>query len=341
MVGHASGDFANLEANLAGARERLRTPRQIGTFTVSVAGADPCVVGMSGSPHPEESTMAERQETSVMVSIQEILRDAQSREEQEKVEAESARSPGRAAARSTRRAGARTRRRPASAPRKRSASAAPTRSSDAQAEIQAMQEAHVQRARSEAEAQARLAEMAARQEHERQLHALSQDKHKKRLTMILVGPRRGARSSAASAAASPSRTDRRDRPLAPQAQLRALQDEKDKADQEQARLKAELENTKDPEKIAALQAQLDEQQTKASAQLADLRDRPATSQPAEAAASGRRAAAAAARSRGRRRRRQAVQLHPGRSALLLSVERTGATSRRSDDAASSRRNRAP
>ena len=32
--------------------------------------------------------MAERQETSVMVSIQEILRDAQSREEQEKVEAE-------------------------------------------------------------------------------------------------------------------------------------------------------------------------------------------------------------------------------------------------------------
>ena len=32
--------------------------------------------------------MAERQETSVMVSIQEILRDAQSREEQEKLEAE-------------------------------------------------------------------------------------------------------------------------------------------------------------------------------------------------------------------------------------------------------------
>ena len=32
--------------------------------------------------------MAERQETSVMVSIQEILRDAQSREEQEKAEAE-------------------------------------------------------------------------------------------------------------------------------------------------------------------------------------------------------------------------------------------------------------
>jgi len=32
--------------------------------------------------------MAERQETSVMVSIQEILRDAQDREEQEKIEAE-------------------------------------------------------------------------------------------------------------------------------------------------------------------------------------------------------------------------------------------------------------
>src|ERR1700735_4549522 len=76
--------------------------------------------------------MAERQETSVMVSIQEILRDAQSREEQEKVELDA-------------------------------------------------------RARAETEAKARLAEMNARQEHERHLHALTHDKSKKNLKFLLAG----------------------------------------------------------------------------------------------------------------------------------------------------------
>src|ERR1019366_3031846 len=165
------------QASTAAAPERLRSTRQVATFTVSVAHT---------RVHPEESTMAERQETSVMVSIQEILRDAQNREEQEKVEAET-------------RAREEEQRRLDDARQRQDEEEARLRSEDddrqrrsheeqrRQAEIQARQEAHVQRARSEAEAQARMAELSARQEHERQLHALGQDKHKKRLTMLLVG----------------------------------------------------------------------------------------------------------------------------------------------------------
>ena len=204
--------------------------------------------------------MAERQETSVMVSIQEILRDAQNREEQEKVEAEH-----RARAEEQKRLDEVRRRQDEEEARLRAEEDERQRRSfeeqRRQAEIQAMQEAHVQRARSEAEAQARLAEMAARQEHERQLHALGQDKHKKRLTMILVGARRGLFVGGAIGGGIAYKNVQ-DKAQATEAQLRALQDEKDKADAEQARLKAQLENTKDPEQIAALQAQLAEQQQK-------------------------------------------------------------------------------
>jgi len=203
--------------------------------------------------------MAERQETSVMVSIQEILRDAQNREEQEKVEAD-------------RRAREEEQRRLDEIRRRQEEEEARLRSEEEdrqrrayeeqrrQAEIQAMQEAAVQRARAEAEAQARLAEMASRQEHERQLHALSQDKHKKRLTFIVAGL--AAFFVIGGITAGVVIKQASDKTAAAEAQLRALQDEKDKADQEQARLKAELENTKDPEKIAALQAELAAQQTK-------------------------------------------------------------------------------
>jgi len=140
----------------------------------------------TGQAFEEESNMAERQETSVMVSIQEILRDAQSREEQEKVESE-------------RRAREDEQRRIDDVRRKQEEEGARLRAEEDErerrvfeeqkrrAELQALQDAAVQRTRMEAEAQARLAEMTARQDHERQLHALSQDKHKKRLQIFLVG----------------------------------------------------------------------------------------------------------------------------------------------------------
>ncbi len=203
--------------------------------------------------------MAERQETSVMVSIQEILRDAQNREEQEKVEAER-----RAREEEQRRVDEMRRRQEEEEARLRSEEEERQRRAfeeqRRQAEIQAMQEAAVQRARAEAEAQARLAEMAARQEHERQLHALSQDKHKKRLTFILAGL--GAFVVVGGIVAGVMIKKSIDETAVLKAQAAALQAQIDDSNAKEARLKAELENTKDPEKIAALQAQLDAEKTR-------------------------------------------------------------------------------
>jgi colicin import membrane protein len=198
--------------------------------------------------------MAERQETSVMVSIQEILRDAQHREEQEKVEAER-----RAREEEQRRLDDIRKRQEEEESRLRSEEEDRQRRAyeeqRRQAEINAMQEAAVQRARAEAEAQARLAEMAARQEHERQLHALSQDKHKKRLTFILVGL--GAFLFIGIILTTVFVKKSMDETAALKAQAAQLQSQIDDSNAKEARLKAELENTKDPEKIAALQQQLD------------------------------------------------------------------------------------
>jgi colicin import membrane protein len=203
--------------------------------------------------------MAERQETSVMVSIQEILRDAQNREEQEKVEAE-------------RRAQAEEQRRVEEARRRQEEEQARLRAEEddrqrrlfeeqrRQAELGAMQEAAVQRARAEAEAQARLAEMASRQDHERQLHALNQDKHKKRLTGILVGL--GAVFLIVAVGGGVLIKHTYDDAQAAKAQAAQLQNQIDEANAKQAKLQNELANTKDPEKIAELQAQLAEQQQK-------------------------------------------------------------------------------
>ena len=197
--------------------------------------------------------MAERQETSVMVSIQEILRDAQSREEQEKVEAEQ-----RARAEEQRRVEELRRRQEEEEARLRADEEDRQRRAfeeqRRQAEISAMQEAAVQRARAEAEAQARLAEMAARQEHERHLHALSQDKHKKRLTMLLVGL--GLFFVLGGIGAGVMLKRSADEAAALKAQAAQLQAQIDESTAKQSRLAAELQNTKDPEKIAELQAQI-------------------------------------------------------------------------------------
>jgi colicin import membrane protein len=130
--------------------------------------------------------MAERQETSVMVSIQEILRDAQSREEQEKVELEA-----RTRAEEQRRLDEIRRRQEEEEARIRAEEDDRQRRAFEEkkrhAELAAMQDAAVERARAETEAKARLAEMNARQEHERHLHALTHDKSKKNLKFLLAG----------------------------------------------------------------------------------------------------------------------------------------------------------
>jgi colicin import membrane protein len=203
--------------------------------------------------------MAERQETSVMVSIQEILRDAQSREEQEKVEAEQ-----RAREAEQRRVEEIRRRQDEEAARLRAEEAERERrifeEQRRQAELQGLQEATVQRARAEAEAQGRLAEMNARQAHERQLHALSQDKHKKRVQMIAVAL--GVFFFIGAIAAGVVIKRVMDERNTAEAYARQLESAKQEVEQKESRLKAELEQTKDPEKIAALQSALAEQQQK-------------------------------------------------------------------------------
>jgi colicin import membrane protein len=210
-------------------------------------------------PVKEETTMAERQETSVMVSIQEILRDAQSREEQEKAEAEQ-------------RAREAEQRRLDEIRRKQDEEAARLRAEEEererrifdeqrrQAELKALQEATIHRAKAEAEAQARHVEMTARQEHERQLHALSQDKHKKRLQMIAIALGVFFFVGAIGAGVVIKNiSDERERA---QANVRQLEADRQESLAQKDRLTAELNQTKDPEKIAALQAALEEQQRK-------------------------------------------------------------------------------
>jgi colicin import membrane protein len=203
--------------------------------------------------------MGERQETSVMVSIQEILRDAQSREEEEKAEAE-------------RRAREEEQRRQDEVRRRQEEEAARLRAEEdernrrvfeeqkRQTELASMQEAAVHRARLEAESKARLAEMTARQDHERQLTALSQDSHKKRLQFILAGL--GVLIVAVAVGGGITIKKTLDETAAAKAQTAQLQGKIDEAEAQRQKLQRDLENTKDPEQIAALQAQLKEQQDK-------------------------------------------------------------------------------
>jgi colicin import membrane protein len=203
--------------------------------------------------------MAERQETSVMASIQDILRDAQVREEEEKLEAE-------------RRARAEEERSRDELRRKQEEEEARIKAEDEarqrkvhdeqrrQAEIAAMQEATVARAKMEAEAQARLAEISARQAHERELHQIKTSKGHR--TMKIVAVVLGVVFVLFAVGGGIMIKQSNDRAATAERQQRELQEQIDKAKQDQDRLKAELENTKDPEKIAALQAQIDEQKKK-------------------------------------------------------------------------------
>ena len=197
--------------------------------------------------------MAERQETSVMVSIQEILRDAQHREEQEKVEAER-----RAREEEQRRAEDLRRRQEAEQERLRADEADRQRRAfeeqKRQAELQALQEAAIQRAKTEAESQARLAEMTVRQEHERKLHALSQDKSKKRLHFFLGVL--GVLLFAVAIGGGVLIKNAVDKANAAEAYARQLETDKKQTEAQEAKLKEELANAKSPEEVEAINAQL-------------------------------------------------------------------------------------
>jgi membrane protein involved in colicin uptake len=203
--------------------------------------------------------MAERQETSVMASIQDILRDAQLREEQEKVDAQrraQAEEQARLDAIRKQQEDEERRIRDEEEERQRRAYEEQRKA----AELNALQEATVQRARMEAEAQARLAEMAARQEHERQLAALKQDKHKKRLVFGLVGGGIVFVLAVSIGGWQLYSTSQKNKEL--QAQIAADEAQKVQLDKEKRDIQSKLDQTTDPEQIAQLKAQLKERNDK-------------------------------------------------------------------------------
>jgi hypothetical protein len=199
---------------------------------------------------------AERQETSVMASIQDILQDARAREEQERVDAE-------------RRIQEEEQRRVDEARRVQEAEEARLKAEEEEkrrrsfeeqrhhAELAAMQEAALHKAKLEAEGKARLAEIASRQEHERQLHALSQDEHKKKLTMGLAGL--GVLLFALAIGGGVAIKNSMDAKDAAEARSRDLQARQEQAEADKKRLDDELaaaRNSGDSAQIAALTAKL-------------------------------------------------------------------------------------
>ncbi len=206
--------------------------------------------------------MAERQETSVMVSIQEILRDAQNREEQDKLEAE-------------RRVREEEQRRLDEVRQKQAQEQARLRSEEEdrqrrafeeqkrQAELQAMQEAAVARARTEAESHARLAEMTARQEHERHLHAVKHDGSKKRLQFLLVGL--GVALFALAIGGGIMIKNYGDKANAAEARVHELEMEKDQVESQEKQLQNQLASATSPEEKAQLERALAEAQKAAEA----------------------------------------------------------------------------
>ena len=190
-----------------------------------------------------------------MVSIQEILRDAQSREEQDKLEAE-------------KRLREEEQRRIAEVRLRQEQEAARLRAEDEerqrraheeerrQAELAAIQEAAITRARSEAEAQARLAEMTARQEHERQLHAVSHDGSKRRLQIVLAVF--GVLLFGLAIGGGIMIKGALDKANAAEARASELETEKAQVEAQQRKLQEQLASATSPEERTALLKQLDD-----------------------------------------------------------------------------------
>ena len=142
------------------------------------------------------------------------------------------------------------------------------------ARLDAIRHGELEKARAEAEHRARMATMTAQQAHEQTLAALTQDKHKKRLQIIvgvavavlLIGGVGGIltfkqhQEEAAKKAAvlEAQRKDTEER-------LRRLQTEFDLANRKEQELQASLANAKDEATRAKLQAELEQQRQKTQA----------------------------------------------------------------------------
>jgi colicin import membrane protein len=192
-----------------------------------------------------------------MVSIEELLRDAHAREEQERRE-----TLARAREAEQRRADELRRAQEAEEVRLRAEDAARRQrvfdDAKKQAELRALHEGTIARARAEAEARARLAEMSARQEHERALHALRHDEQKKRLTRLACALAALAVAGAIGAGVTIKRSH--DAVTAADERLRSVREERDRLEKEQLRLKRLIGDATDPAEVADLQRKLAEAQ---------------------------------------------------------------------------------
>lgn len=133
--------------------------------------------------HAEGTIMAEQKESSVLFSLKELMsleEDRIKQEEDAKKRAED--DAARARAESARRQQEEQEALMRAADEKRRQEE--QRAREDHAKVDAIRQAEVERARIEAENAARMEQMKRQQEHERQLAALTQDKSKKRLTII-------------------------------------------------------------------------------------------------------------------------------------------------------------
>jgi colicin import membrane protein len=130
--------------------------------------------------------MAEQKESSVLFSLKELMNleeDRIKKEDDDRKRTEEAENAARADA--ERRAREEEERRlRAEEDRKRGDEA---RMREEAARLEAIRHGEVEKARVEAEGAARMEALRRQQEHEKELHGLSQDKHKKRLTYIALG----------------------------------------------------------------------------------------------------------------------------------------------------------
>jgi hypothetical protein len=197
--------------------------------------------------------MAQHQESSVRVSLEELLREAHAQEERERQEAGE-----RARAAEQRRIDELRRQEQAEQARRREEEAERARRAfdeeKRRVELRALHEGTIERARLETEVRARLAEMTARQQHERSLHALRRDRQKSRLTRAVVVLMAVAIVGGVGAGVAVKRS--KDDAAAADVRLRGIQAEKDRLEQEQAQLKRAIESASDPGNVARLQRDL-------------------------------------------------------------------------------------
>lgn len=194
-------------------------------------------------------------ETSVMASIEDLLREHQRSVAEEEIDARRrADDAARARAETARRAEAEleARRRGEAEEVRRHAFEAERR----EAELAAMHEATVQGARIAAEAKARMDELAARQEHERHLSALARDGGKKRWKLATALT--AAFLCVVVGGGGIALKTQIDKQRAAELELASLRDQITLAEQEKAKIKAQLEDTKDPQRIAELKRELED-----------------------------------------------------------------------------------